>query len=129
MPAGTSSKQIQMLDFDLGAGSFPVTTLLPQVQQLFDLGLNWCFGFNQEEGLACFKRAIKHDPDCAMLYWGAAYAAGPFYNMPWCDFSVAEATECTAFCHGMIENAVRLSRQATILEALSDKLDCQAANP
>ena len=90
MPAGTSSKQIQMLDFDLGAGSFPVTTLLPQVQQLFDLGLNWCFGFNQEEGLACFKRAIEHDPDCAMLYWGAAYAAGP---------------------------------------ALSDKLDCQAANP
>ena len=117
MPIGTSNKQIQMLDFDLGAGSFPVTTLLPQVQQLFDLGLNWCFGFNQEEGLACFKRAIKHDPDCAMLYWGAAYAAGPFYNMPWCDFSVAEATECTAFCHGMIENAVRLSGQATSLEA------------
>ena len=117
MPIGTSNKQIQMLDFDLGAGSFPVTTLLPQVQQLFDLGLNWCFGFNQEEGLACFKRAIKHDPDCAMLYWGAAYAAGPFYNMPWRDFSLAEATECTAFCHGMIENAVRLSGQATSLEA------------
>ena len=117
MPTGTSSKQIQMLDFDLGTGSFPVTTLSPQVQQLFDLGLNWCFGFNQEEGLACFKRAIEHDPDCAMLYWGAAYAAGPFYNMPWCDFSVAEAIECTAFCHGMIQNAVRLSGQATSLEA------------
>ena len=117
MQTDTSTKPIQMLDFDLGASSFPVTTLSPEAQQLFDLGLNWCFGFNQEEGLACFKRAIECDPNCAMLYWGAAYAAGPFYNMPWGDFCEEEAAECTAFCHGMIESALRLSSQASPLEA------------
>lgn len=117
MQTDTSTKPIQMLDFDLGASSFPVTTSSPKAQQLFDLGLNWCFGFNQEEGLACFKRAIECDPDCAMLYWGAAYAAGPFYNMPWGDFCEEEATECTAFCHGMIESALHLSGRASPLEA------------
>ena len=116
MTSDTSNQALQMLDFDLGAKSFPIRTASPMAQQLFDLGVNWCFGFNQEEGLACFKRAIECDPDCAMLYWGAAYAAGPFYNMPWCDFSDVEAAECTAFCHGLIQTALRLSVQASPLE-------------
>ena len=72
-----------MLDFDLGDHVFPVGTSSTEAQRLFDLGLNWCFGFNQEEALACFKAAAVIDPDCAMLHWGIAYAAGPFYNMPW----------------------------------------------
>ncbi|MBT5621841.1 MAG: hypothetical protein HOJ66_00255, partial [Acidiferrobacteraceae bacterium] len=77
---------------------------------------NWCFGFNQEEGLACFQRALEFDSDCAMLHWGAAYAAGPFYNMPWCDFSESEAVDCTAFCRSHIDQALALSGSATPLE-------------
>ncbi|MCH1522543.1 MAG: hypothetical protein L7T80_06925, partial [Arenicellales bacterium] len=49
--------------------------------------------------------------------WGIAYAAGPFYNMPWCDFSEVEATECTAFCRGHLDQALALSDGATALEA------------
>ncbi len=116
MTQAPASKSIQMLDFDLGRHSFSVTTTSELAQRYFDQGLNWCFGFNQEEGLACFKRALTHDPDCAMAHWGAAYAAGPFYNMPWADFSQAEAAECTAFCRGHIDDALRLSGSATPLE-------------
>ena len=106
-----------MANFDLGSHVFPVSTSSNEAQRLFDLGLNWCFGFNQEEGLACFKAAAALDPACAMLQWGIAYAAGPFYNMPWCDFSEVEATECTAFCRGHIDQALALSDGATALEA------------
>ena len=106
-----------MVDFDLGSRVFPVSTSSNEAQRLFDLGLNWCFGFNQEEGLGCFKAAAALDPTCAMLHWGIAYAAGPFYNMPWCDFSEVEATECTAFCRGHIDQALALSDSATALEA------------
>ena len=106
-----------MVDFDLGSHVFPVSTSSNEAQRLFDLGLNWCFGFNQEEGLACFKAAAALDPACAMLQWGIAYAAGPFYNMPWRDFSEVEATECTAFCRGHIDQALALSDGATTLEA------------
>ena len=106
-----------MVDFDLGSRVFLVSTSSDEAQRLFDLGLNWCFGFNQEEGLACFKAAAALDPACAMLQWGIAYAAGPFYNMPWRDFSEVEATECTAFCRGHIDQALALSDGATTLEA------------
>lgn len=106
----------QMLSFDLGGRSFPVSTESSLAQRLFDQGLNWCFGFNQEEGLACFKAALVHDPNCAMLHWGSAFAAGPFYNMPWADFSEAEAVECTAFCRSHIDRALAASGNATPLE-------------
>ena len=98
-----------ILSFDLGNRVFAVSTESDMAQRLFDQGLNWCFGFNQEEGLACFKKALEFDSDCAMLHWGAAYAAGPFYNMPWCDFSEPEAVDCTAFCRGHIDQALALS--------------------
>ncbi|MBT3264877.1 MAG: hypothetical protein HN372_11015 [Acidiferrobacteraceae bacterium] len=105
-----------MLSFDLGSHVFAVSTESDMAQRLFDQGLNWCFGFNQEEGLACFQRALEFDSDCAMLHWGAAYAAGPFYNMPWCDFSEPEAVDCTAFCRSHIDQALALSGSATPLE-------------
>jgi len=105
-----------LFDFDLGSHVFPVSTSSTEAQRLFDLGLNWCFGFNQEEGLACFEAAVVLDPACAMLHWGIAYAAGPFYNMPWCDFSEVEAAECTVFCRDHIDKALALSVGATALE-------------
>ncbi len=102
-----------ILSFDLGSHVYTVSTESGIAQRLFDQGLNWCFGFNQEEGLACFNKALEFDPGCAMLHWGAAYAAGPFYNMPWCDFSKPEAVDCTAFCRSHIDQALALSGSAT----------------
>ena len=67
--------------FDLGAHSRTVSTSSPEAQRWFNLGLNWCYGFNKEEGVKCFLRALDHDPECAMAHWGAAYGAGPFYNL------------------------------------------------
>jgi|TARA_B100002003_G_scaffold33652_1_gene28808 tetratricopeptide (TPR) repeat protein len=110
-------KEDHILSFDLGSRAFAVSTESDMAQRLFDQGLNWCFGFNQEEGLACFKKALEFDSGCAMLHWGAAYAAGPFYNMPWCDFSEPEAVDCTTFCRGHIDQALALSDNAMPLEA------------
>ena len=99
----------EILDFDLGSHSFKVSTVSADAQRLFDLGLNWCFGFNQEEGLTCFKKALEYDPTCAMLHWGIVYAAGPFYNMPWIDFSEPEAAVCTSYCRSYLDKATALS--------------------
>lgn len=72
--------------FDLGSYSRPVTTSSVEAQLWFDRGLNWTFGYNHDEAIACFEKAAAADPDCAMAYWGIAYAAGPNYNMPWHRF-------------------------------------------
>jgi tetratricopeptide (TPR) repeat protein len=69
--------------YDLGTHSFPVTTDSEDAQLWFDRGLNWTYGYNHDEAVICFQKAIEADPDCAMAHWGVAYAAGPNYNMPW----------------------------------------------
>ena len=69
--------------FNLGAYRRPISTHSAETQRWFDIGLNWCYGFNHEEGIKCFERALESDPGCAMVHWGIAYAAGPFYNLTW----------------------------------------------
>jgi tetratricopeptide (TPR) repeat protein len=76
--------------FDLGDYERPITTSSPLAELWFNRGLNWCYGFNHEEAVACFERAIDADPDCAMAYWGLAYALGPNYNKPWEAFGAEE---------------------------------------
>ncbi len=69
--------------YDLGAYSRTITTASPEAQVWFDRGLNWVFGYNHGEAIACFKKALAADPGCAMAHWGVAYATGPNYNLPW----------------------------------------------
>jgi tetratricopeptide (TPR) repeat protein len=65
---------------ELGGHHFAVTTGSPLAQDWFDRGLAWCYGFHHEEALRCFRAAAEADPQCAMAYWGLAYAAGPHIN-------------------------------------------------
>jgi len=69
--------------YDLGAYTFPVATSSKEAQIWFDRGINWTYGFNHAEAVACFEKAVDADPDCAMAHWGIAYASGPNYNMTW----------------------------------------------
>jgi hypothetical protein len=94
-------------DFDLGNHSRPITTNSPEAQAWFDRGLLWCFGFNHEEAVVCFRKATKADPNCALAYWGIAFASGPFYNMPWEWFSEQETEEVVPTCYAAVQQALR----------------------
>ncbi|KAL4800126.1 hypothetical protein BDV19DRAFT_171756 [Aspergillus venezuelensis] len=72
--------------YKLGCLSRHITTNSPDAQIWFDRGLTWVYSFNHEEAVYCFEQAISHDSDCAMAYWGLAYAVGPNYNKPWDRF-------------------------------------------
>ncbi len=76
--------------YDLGRFQRVVSTKSVEAQQWFDRGLIWSYGFNHGEAVECFKCAVKIDPDCAMAYWGLAYALGPNYNKPWEVFDKQE---------------------------------------
>jgi tetratricopeptide (TPR) repeat protein len=69
--------------FDLGTYHKSVTTTSESAQKWFDRGLIWTYGFNHEEAIKCFQRAIAEDDNCALAFWGLAYASGPNYNKPW----------------------------------------------
>ena len=82
--------------YDLGTYSRPVTTSSTQAQLWFDRGLMWCYGYNHDEAIRCFQKALEHDRDCAMAYWGIAYASGPNYNKRWDAFIEQELKEAVA---------------------------------
>ncbi|GFG18029.1 hypothetical protein IFM5058_08793 [Aspergillus udagawae] len=69
--------------FDLGSFSRPVTTKHKETQRWFDRGLTWAYSFNHKEAAKCFETAISYDPECAIAYWGLAFASGPNYNKTW----------------------------------------------
>jgi hypothetical protein len=64
----------------LGGHHLPITTNSAVAQAEFDRGLAWCYGFHHEEAMRCFRAGSAADPECAMLHWGLAYAAGPHIN-------------------------------------------------
>ncbi len=94
--------------YDLGSHSCPITTTSAQAQLWFDRGLIWTYGYNHEEAVRCFQRALEHDSGCAMAHWGVAYASGPNYNMPW----------------HLFDDAGRAAALATAYEATQKAQDC-----
>jgi tetratricopeptide (TPR) repeat protein len=82
--------------FDLGSYARAVTTSSAQARAWFTRGLIWTYSFNHEEAVRCFGRAIDHDPDCALAYWGLAYALGPNYNKPWESFDPVEKSSAVS---------------------------------
>ncbi len=80
-----------ILNPGLGQISYGVTTASDEAQAWFNQGVALTYNFNHGEAIKAFKRAQESDPDCAMCYWGEAFAYGPNINMPMVDDAVAPA--------------------------------------
>ncbi len=65
-----------------GAHQRTVQAASTEAQAFFDQGLAFLYGFNHDEAIRSFRRAVELDPQCAMAHWGIAYANGPHINNP-----------------------------------------------
>jgi tetratricopeptide (TPR) repeat protein len=102
--------------YDLGSYSRKITTAVPEAQLWFDRGLNWLFGFNHAEAIACFQKALERDPSCAMAYWGISYAAGPNYNLPWHLYDPAGKAAALAVAYDAMQSALARAGGASAVE-------------
>ena len=93
----------------LGPLSRRVSTTSPEAQAFFDQGLQLLYAFTTQEAARSFRQAQRHDPSCAMCYFGEAWAWGPYLNggMP-------PAAEARAFVAA--QKAVQLKDRATPIE-------------
>ena len=66
LAAIAAGSEDSMSYYDLGTYSRKITTTSPEAQTWFDRGLTWVYAFNHEESVKCFKKALEHDPDCAI---------------------------------------------------------------
>ena len=54
--------------YDLGKYARPVSTASDDAQRWFDRGLAWTYGYNHEEAIACFQKAIAADPRLSLIH-------------------------------------------------------------
>ena len=120
--------------YDLGSYTWPVSTDQPEAQTWFDRGMAWCYGFNHDEAIACFERALEHDPGLAMAHWGIAYAIGPNYNKPWEDFDEDDVRQSIDLARSSIAAADSTAAGVTDVEraligALAQRFPSSADGP
>ena len=116
--------------YDLGPYRRVVSTDVDAAQLWFDRGLLWCFGYNHDESVACFQKAVAADPNLAIAYWGIAYASGCNYNKPWEAFDEADAMASVARAYDATQNALaRIGHasegEAALIRALEARYPAQ----
>ena len=73
MPLRTSS---------LGSFTRPISSDSAEAQQYFDQGFQLMYAFAKVDAARSFREAQKHDPECAICYWGEAWTWGSYLNGP-----------------------------------------------
>ena len=66
----------------LGPFTREISTSSDDAQAYFDQGFQMMYAFAKMEAARSFREAWKLDPNCAICYWGEAWAWGSYLNSP-----------------------------------------------
>jgi tetratricopeptide (TPR) repeat protein len=65
----------------LGYAGIVPDTANPEARRWFEQGVRWVWAFDEAEGIRAFAEAQRLDPQCAMCWWGEAWARSPTINL------------------------------------------------
>ena len=65
---------------NLGPHSRTITTSSDTAQLYFNEGMQFMYAFGPSSALQSFQAAQMYDSECAMCYWGEAWAHSPYLN-------------------------------------------------
>ena len=71
---------IELLPQALGPYSRTITTSSERAQAYFTQGMQLRYAYNVDEAARSMVEARRLDPNCAMCYWGEAFALGSYLN-------------------------------------------------
>ena len=72
--------EVALLTAVTGPLTRDITTAYPDAQAYFNQGLQMMYAFTIPNAVESFEEAQRRDPDCAMCFFGEAWARGPFLN-------------------------------------------------
>jgi tetratricopeptide (TPR) repeat protein len=113
---GTAGADAPLLS-GLGSHSYRISTSSKLAQRYFDQGLRLAWGFNHAEAQRAFRKAQQLDPQCAMCFWGEAYALGPNINVPMDEKAVAPAAAAAAKARELAPRAT--PAEQALIEAIA----------
>jgi tetratricopeptide (TPR) repeat protein len=76
------TEPIQLFQNGLGTFTRPISSTNKDAQGFFDQGFQMMYAFAKPEAVRSFREAWKRDGDCAICYWGEAWAWGSYLNGP-----------------------------------------------
>jgi tetratricopeptide (TPR) repeat protein len=94
---------IQLFDVALGDFEYTISSDNEKAQAYFNQGFQMMYAFTKVDAARSFREAQKADPDCAVCYWGEAWAWGSYLNGAMTNSEAPRAYE-------KIQEAVRLSQ-------------------
>jgi tetratricopeptide (TPR) repeat protein len=104
------AEPIGLLSSALGTFHRPISSTNTEAQQFFDQGFQMMYAFARLDAVRSFREAWKRDPNCAICYWGEAWAWGSYLNGPM-------PAEQSPFAYYAVRKAISLKGvQATALE-------------
>jgi tetratricopeptide (TPR) repeat protein len=74
------TEPIQLYKTGLGTFTRPISSSNKESQAFFDQGFQMMYAFAKPEAVRSFRESWKRDPDCAICYWGEAWAWGSYLN-------------------------------------------------
>jgi tetratricopeptide (TPR) repeat protein len=91
---------IPLLPEALGSFTHPISSDVAEAQAYFDQGFQLMYAYGKAEAIRSFREAWRRDPDCAICYWGEAWAWGSYLNA---GMTTAEAPHAFAALQQAIE--------------------------
>jgi hypothetical protein len=88
----------------LGSSGIVADTQSAEARRWFDQGVALVWAFDEVEAVRAFQEAQRLDPNCAMCFWGEAWARSPTINLQ-------PRTDELASARTAAERAVSLSRR------------------
>jgi len=108
----------------LGEMGMEITTAEPLARAYFDQGLRLIWGFNHAEAARSFRAGQAADPDCAMCFWGEAFALGPNINDAMADEAVRPAWEAIGRARALAGGVS--AKERALIEALAARYGANA---
>ena len=77
-----NTQPIDIFKNGLGTFSRPISSSNEEAQAFFNQGFQMMYAFAKPEAIRSFREAWKRDENCAICYWGEAWAWGSYLNAP-----------------------------------------------
>jgi len=74
------NEPIRLLTSALGSFTRPISSPNAEAQAYFNQGFQLMYAFARAEAGRSFREAQKRDPECAICYWGEAWAWSPYLS-------------------------------------------------
>jgi len=101
------AEPIAIYTVGLGPFSKTISTTNPEAQALFTQGMQAMYSFAKLEAVRSFRGAWQRDANCAICYWGEAWAWGSYLNGP-------ILAEHSPFAFAAAKKALALKAQAKL---------------